>query len=487
MRNSILKRNLCISLCSLAISFIILGSILILVISLNWENSKKYTLSENITKMSELITKYTDVTDGSIKPLYPDILPEVLNNFSDISECELLYSDKEGKITFATSLYDNVYKDKAVSARFLNKIDDNYYEKSDCYGFFDETYLISAKSYIHNGETIGYCFAIIRESDICNVTIPIIITFICSALLSFGLMAIMIFFFSAHSLKPLKEMSEAAKAFAMGDFSSRVSANSYDEVGDLARAFNEMADSLSNSEALRRSFIANVSHELKTPMTTIGGFVDGILDGTIPQEQQFSYLNTVSNEVKRLSRLVTSMLSISRIDSGELKLKKSSFNLTNIVIQTLFSFEQIIENKCLDVRGLDGLDNVVIEADYDLLYQVIYNLFENATKFTPPSGYIEVRISDTPEKVSVSIINSGHGIERKELPLIFDKFYKTDKSRNKDKKGMGLGLYIVKTIMHMHGGDITADSELDKYTDFTFWLPKPQPQQFFDAITGSKT
>ena len=476
MRNSILKRNLLISLGSLALSFIILGSILTFIISLNWENSKKNTLSENTIKMSEFLTTSTDVNNDSIKPEDPELLSEVLSDFSEISKCDLLYSDKDGKIIFSTSVYDNNYTDKSVSARFLKKIGSNYYEKSDCYGFFDETYLISAKPYIHGDETIGYCFAAVKESDIRNVTLPIIITFVCSALFSFGLMGIMIYFFSAHSLKPLKEMSEAAKAFAMGDFSSRVSANSYDEVGDLARAFNEMADSMSNSEALRRSFIANVSHELKTPMTTIGGFVDGILDGTIPQEQQFSYLNTVSNEVKRLSRLVTSMLSISRIDSGELKLKKSSFNLTNIVIQTLFSFEQIIESKYLDVRGLDELDSVVIEADYDLLYQVIYNLFENATKFVPNSGYIEVRINDTPERVSVSIINSGHGIERKELPLIFDKFYKTDKSRNKDKKGLGLGLYIVKTIMHMHGGDITADSEIDKFAEFTFWLPKPQPQ-----------
>ena len=164
-----------------------------------------------------------------------------------------------------------------------------------------------------------------------------------------------------------------------GDFSVRVPVSSNNEVGTLARSFNEMANSLSVSETTRRNFIANVSHELKTPMTTIAGFIDGILDGTIPQDKQKQYLRIVSNEVKRLSRLVASMLSLSRIDNGELHLNKQPFNISDVVISTLLTFEQKIEQHHIDVKGLEScMTPVTVNGDPDLIYQVVYNLFENA-------------------------------------------------------------------------------------------------------------
>ena len=207
-------------------------------------------------------------------------------------------------------------------------------------------------------------------------------------------------------------------------------------------------------------------------MTTIAGFIDGILDGTIPPEREAHYLRTVSQEVKRLSRLVRTMLDLSRIDSGELHLRPARFDLTNTILVAILSFEKPIEEKKLEIRGLEHAESLFVDGDPDMLHQVVYNLFENAVKFTNPGGYIEIQVEDGADRTTVSIRNSGHGIEPDEIRMIFDRFYKTDKSRSQDKNGMGLGLYIVRTIIKLHGGEITVQSVENEYCQFEFWLPK---------------
>ena len=298
--------------------------------------------------------------------------------------------------------------------------------------------------------------------------------------------------------KPLRQMSSAAKKFAVGDFSARVEVNSDDEIGELANAFNYMADSLSSSEGMRRTFISNVSHELKTPMTTIAGFIDGMLDGTIPPERQPHYMKIVSNEVKRLSRLVTSMLSLSRIDRGELRVSPQKFDLFSMLITILASYEQKIVEKKLHITGLENFKSITVFADPDLMYQVIYNLIENAVKFTNEGGTLHFGVEETRYDTSVSISNTGPGIPPEDIRFIFDRFYKTDKSRSIDKKGMGLGLFIAKTIMRLHGGDIFVESRVNELTTFTIRLPRaenrsaangkqPKNTQYIDTTANSET
>lgn len=240
-------------------------------------------------------------------------------------------------------------------------------------------------------------------------------------------------------------------------------------------AFNRMAASLSLQESSRRSFVANVSHELKTPMTTIGGFIDGILDGTIEPERQNHYLRIVSDETKRLSRLVTSMLNMSKIEAGELQLQPKRFDLCREIFDTMLNFEQIIDRKHIEVVGLDTLRPTYIFADRDMLHQVIYNLVDNAVKFTE-NGTIGVAVEQTQENTTVSIRNTGTtGISSEELSRVFERFYKVDKSRSYDTKGAGLGLYICKTIIEMHGGTISAQSDGSEYVEFSFTLPNVPP------------
>lgn len=227
---------------------------------------------------------------------------------------------------------------------------------------------------------------------------------------------------------------------------------------------------MADLESVRRSFIANVSHELKTPMMTIGGFIDGILDGTVPEEKRKQYLEIVSEEIKRLSRLVKSMLSIARIEAGDMKMNPTDFDVNELVCRTVFAFEQKIEEKKLEIMGLES-DEVLVKADNDLVHQVVYNLIDNAVKFVNEGGIISFGFEQKDGKVFVSVKNTGEGIAQQELPRLFDRFYKTDKSRSLDKTGVGLGLYIVQTIVNQHKGDLIVKSVEGEYTEFTFSLP----------------
>ena len=280
--------------------------------------------------------------------------------------------------------------------------------------------------------------------------------------------------FARQQSVPLREMSQAANAFGHGDLDARVPLRDHytQEVEDLALAFNNMASSLQKSEYQRQEFVANVSHELKTPMTTIGGYVDGILDGTIPPERQRHYMQIVSDETKRLSRLVRSMLDISRLqDQGGIpENKKTRFDLEECIGSVLITFEQKITAKQLDVQINWPEHPVFTHACEDYITQVIYNLIDNAVKFCPEGGSLGVGLRESDHKVYVSIFNEGSTIPAEELPLVFDRFHKLDKSRSQNREGWGLGLYIVKTIICSHGENISVSSR-DRKTEFTFTLP----------------
>ena len=273
---------------------------------------------------------------------------------------------------------------------------------------------------------------------------------------------------------PLNEMAKAAADFGHGKLTARVKTDgtNSEEVEQLALAFNNMADSLQKSEYQRQEFVANVSHELKTPMTTISGYVDGILDGTIPPEKQSHYLRLVSDETKRLSRLVRSMLDISRLQDqgGVPDEQKTRFDIEECSGQVLVSFEPKITAKNLQVEVDMPEHPVYTLANQDYITQVIYNLVDNAVKFSPDGGILGLTVQEGGGKAFVSVRNQGETIPSEELPLVFDRFHKIDKSRSRNQDSWGLGLYIVKTIVCSHGEDISVTSR-DGITTFTFTLP----------------
>lgn len=278
-------------------------------------------------------------------------------------------------------------------------------------------------------------------------------------------------FFSRRISKPIKEMTVAAKKIASGDFSHRVSCDTDGELEILASSFNQMTVALGEMDEVQTSFISNVSHELRTPMTIISGFVDGILDGTIPEEEHKKYLEIVLSEIKRLNRLVNDLLEMSRLNSGKMEYKMVPFDITEYMRKAIIAFEQAISDKGIDVEVDFENDSMFVLGNSDSIYRVISNLLDNAVKFTPGEGKITIGVKQSGGKAIVSVENTGKGLSEKELSHIWDRFYQTDKARSsQDKKGVGLGLYIVKNIMQAHNNEIYAESEEGKWTRFVFEL-----------------
>lgn len=283
------------------------------------------------------------------------------------------------------------------------------------------------------------------------------------------------YFITERIVHPLKSMTRATKSFGKGDFSERITVNGHDEVSELATAFNNMAESLENLENMRNSFLANVSHDLRTPMTTISGFIDGIISGAIPEDQHEHYLGVISAEVHRLSRLVNQLLDISRLESGDRKFNFTDFDVAEVSRLILLSFEQRIDEKHLDVEFYAEEDAMSVNADKDAIYQVVYNLCHNAIKFASEGGKFAINITRLAgRKIKISIYDQGQVIPADDAKHIFDRFYKTDKSRGLDKSGVGLGLYICKTIIDAHGESIHHEPH-DDGCEFWFTLKEGEP------------
>ena len=360
--------------------------------------------------------------------------------------------------------------------RYLEQIKTQDYVISDGYidGLYPESrYIVSTAIRDPQGRVIGLVMVSTPMHSTTAVLRKLSETYIFVSVLVVLAAIVVMNFYARKTSIPIRNMAKAAGDFGHGDLSARVTVpeNAPDEIRELSLAFNNMAVSLEKSEYQRKEFVANVSHELKTPMTTIGGYVDGILDGTIPPEQQDRYLQIVSAETKRLSRLVRSMLDISRLQEQTIpEEKKSHFDVGECAGQVLITFEKQINDKGLEVAVDMPEHPVYTFADPDAITQVIYNLTDNAVKFCPEGGVLGLTVRTGASKLYVSISNTGPTIPPQELPLVFDRFHKLDKSRTENRDGWGLGLYIVKTLVCSHGEDISVSSENGK-TEFTFTLP----------------
>lgn len=353
------------------------------------------------------------------------------------------------------------------------EVDDpmGYLYTGDFGGIFNDEYLIRGIE-LSTGNTHGIVFTCAGVNGLSSFIKGVLGTMIRVIFLVLVAGMIGCYFISERITTPLRSISRAAVSFAKGNFDVRVQVVGNDEIAELATTFNSMAESLAELEKLRSNFLANVSHDLRTPMTTISGFIDGILDGAIPKEKQDYYLNIVATEVRRLSRLVGTLLDISRIQAGDRKFNIQSFDICEKAREILISNEKRIDEKRLDVEFNAQMDNMFALGDVDAVHQVLYNLVDNAIKFSYERGKMSVSINTTENKMtSVEVYNEGVGISSEDLRYIFDRFYKVDKSRGLDKGGVGLGLYISKTIIESQGGTIWAESEQGKWCKFCFTLP----------------
>ncbi len=353
----------------------------------------------------------------------------------------------------------------------------SYNGHGDLNGLLPNNHHVRGIPIIVQGETEGYVFACVESERINNLMRTTVKAIIMTCLWVMLAALIAVYFISDRIISPLKNMSVAAKAFASGRLDVRVPVRGRDEIAELAVAFNDMAASLSNLENTRSSFLSNVSHDLRTPMTTISGFIDGILDGTIPKEKHEYYLRMIGDEIRRLSRLVAALLDVSRIQAGERKFTMRAFDICEMARVILISFEQKIDKKRLDVEFEVDEENILVNADRDAIYQILYNICDNAVKFSREGGKYRIRITEKSRKIFVSVYNEGDGIKSEELPRVFDRFYKTDKSRGLDKTGVGLGLYISKSIIDAHNEEIWVKSKYGEYCEFIFTLSRANEAQ----------
>ena len=443
--------------------------------------SYNYTVSEKRQEMqdravlvAQLSVDYFTAGDDAERD-QGDALRSLAGVASRMTDVDFLICDTTGSVLLTTDA-DLAGKTVVVPEDITQTVlgSERLYEGRSTVGVYEKKqFVVGVPMTDADGNTLGLVLAVMNSAELMQMWRSFIALFFMTSAIILLLAFVASFVTSMRQIQPLTEMVKATRAYAGGDFDVRMQeTGDCGEISELAASFNAMADSLQETERQRRDFIANVSHELKTPMTTIAGYTDGILDGTIPPERERHYLQIISDESRRLSRLVRRMLDISQIQSKEMK--KEDFDICEVMRIALLSMEQKINDRGLDVETNIPDDPTMVQGDRDLITQVIYNLLENAAKFATPHTALYLGLATNDEKAIISVRNHGATIAPEEITLLFERFHKSDKSRSEDKDGYGLGLYVVKTILAQHKEHISVTSE-NGLTSFDFTLQLTSP------------
>jgi signal transduction histidine kinase len=395
---------------------------------------------------------------------------------ANVSDVDFLICDTGGSVRLTT---DESLEGQTVTVP--QELMDEVLEKGSCSRrsslgnvYQEKRFIVGVPSRTSDGQTVGVVYALATTTPLDNLWKGSAGLFIMTALAVLMIAFIASSVTATRQVQPIREMVQATRRYAEGDFDVRMRYDGPDdEMGVLAASFNSMAESLQHTERQRREFIANISHELKTPMTTIAGYTDGILDGTIPPEKERPYLQIISDESRRLSRLVRRMLDVSQLQAIDPLKNGSHFDLCESMRRVLISMEKKITDRHLDVEADIPDEPILVLGDNDMITQVIYNLLENAAKFAREGSTLYLGVAALEGKARVTVRNVGETIPAEELPLLFERFHKSDKSRSEDKDGVGLGLYIVKTILEQHKEKISVTSE-EGVTTFTFSLRREE-------------
>ena len=473
MRNNLFRRQFLLTAGLILLSFILLAVSFTALSYRYMVREKKESMEENVSyaaSMTQVILQRGFDPAEDAFPIYGPAL-------SHISDSDLVLCDASGTVLryIADGGDDLDYVGSTISSDVTSQMIQNgiYSGMSDLGIYSGVHFAAGAPIFLQTGQGDSmqyFIFMTASATDLVVLWKSLATLFFFVAVIVMCVACIACSIFSMQQVKPLREMADAVRRFGMGEYDVRVDDTGHkDEIGDLASAFNAMADSLANSEKRRQEFVANISHELKTPMTTISGFTNGILDGTIPPEKVNDSLQVISSETARLSRLVRRMLDVSALQARESVQSQMEFDISETMVQVMISLEGKIKNRQLDMDVHIPDDPVRVWGDPDGITQVCYNLLDNAAKFAAPGTAIAVTITTKGTKAYISVKNQGETIPPDELNMIFDRFHKSDRSRSIDKEGVGLGLYIVKTILNNHKENITVTSK-DGVTEFIFTL-----------------
>ena len=352
-----------------------------------------------------------------------------------------------------------------------------YYQVGDFYGLFSEETLTVAAPVTYNYRPRGYVLIhlpmenLYEERDaLLNITYLTLLF-----LFAFSLLILAVFTFAVY--RPLLKITSAARHYAEGDFSYASEIEGEDEIGQLSATLNYMAHELGETDEYQKKFVANISHDFRSPLTSIKGYIEAILDGTIPPEMQEKYLNIVLMETERLTKLTNGLLTLNSFDTKKNRLEITDFDINAVIKDTVASFEGRCTSRHISIALVFDDHQQLVLADMGKIQQVLYNLLDNAIKFSPDHSEITIETTLRHEKVFISVKDQGIGIPRDSMKKIWERFYKTDTSRGKDKKGTGLGLSIVKEIITSHGEHINAISTEGVGTEFIFTLPRFHDQE----------
>lgn len=481
-----MRKSISTAFFSMVSTLMVLGIVLMgcseWVLFKNYFAKDRYETLDQVVNVAKRTAEYLVNSETMPQGAELDALNTKLEIIGESAEAYLFFTDRQGNVLIASDpaklTTDTVPLDICQRANAVADPDARHY-----HAFSDLGGALTEKSYIAAVETIddqslfsGWLFLCSSGAQLTDFKQQFWSNFLMSACVMLLCASVLTRLLMRQLTDPLQKVTDAAQRFGGGDLSVRVEGVEGDgEVADLARTFNQMAENIQSNDNSRGQFMGNIAHELRTPMTTIKGFVDGILDGTIPPEMQNHYLQLVSEETGRLARLIQNMLDLSKLESGEYQVNARMFNIWETLTGVALAAEQRINDGMIELEGLTMDEKVLVYADPDLIHQVAYNLLDNAIKFTPAGGTIRFSVEKLGPEAEISIWNSGQGISPEALPYVFERFYKEDRSRGLHARGSGLGLNICKVLVNLAGGQIRVESQQGEWCRFVFTLPTCSP------------
>ena len=456
------------------LGYILFGLISILVINMLSTRRVTQTVTADAAqsiydKGNVILNRYFN-NDFSSLTTNPEIAKDI-QNASALINCRLWITDMNGRIVYDTN---NIKLNEVISDFDITDFGNRYYMVGDFYGNFDNETLSVAIPIVGNFKTEGYMIFHRGTDVIKERTNEVLKTIYWTFFIIYDLSLIILLIFTFVVYIPLRKISHASKEFAKGNltYEGLASFTNEDEIGNLGMSLNYMARKLNSLEEDQKKFIGNVSHDFRSPLTSIKGYVEAMKDGTIPPEMQGKYLDIVLFETERLTKLTKSLLTLNAWDNKSNRLDLTEFSLYEMIKPIINSFEGKCEKKHITIDLILGSKDYYVSADCSKIEQVIYNLLDNAIKFSHNDSSIQLDIHDKNDKIFISIKDTGIGIPKESISKIWDRFYKTDLSRGKDKTGTGLGLSITKEIINAHDENINVISTEGVGTEFIFTLKK---------------
>lgn len=451
--------------------FLCLFSVSLVSSEITMKQIEKNTSDSLYTKATILATEYLpDYFSGELRPV--DVYTQ-LRGMQDYLEANIWLVDQNGSRITAVSLTSEAHAPDQIENFDPAEFGKETYQIGTYHNLFEEDVItvivpVTSAEFDTDGYLLLHKPMALLQEECDSQMLPCYIITLILYVLSFGFLIV----FRYMVYCPLRQISEAATQYASGNLDYEIPVESHDEIGYLAASLNYMSTQLRDMEAYQKKFVANVSHDFRSPLTSIKGYLEAMADGTIPVEMQDRYFKIILFETERLTELTRDLLTLNQFDTKNLLLNKTDFDLHEIIKNTARSFEGTCKNKYISIELYLASKSLQVSADKSKLQQVLYNLLDNAIKFSPKNSTITIETTERGDKVLVSVKDRGIGISKKDLNKIFDRFYKSDDSRGKDKKGTGLGLAIVKEIIQAHDENINVISTEGVGTEFIFTLTK---------------